>query len=78
MTPEDAFSRLVADGYLSLANKVGWYEARKPPKKSDIAWYVCALKTLGAWSVGIDRARVEICCGSRSDEVLFRMRAEKP
>ena len=76
MIPEYAFNRLVDAGYL-VPNEAGWYRAAKPPTKKDLAWYVAAIKTLGAWSVETKTTtgRVDLSKGDLPDEVLFRLRS---
>jgi hypothetical protein len=78
MLPKQAFDRLVAAGYLTPRDLGGWFCAEKPPTKADLAWYVRAVKTLGAWAMpqGAGTPLVELSMGDRTDEILFRLSKE--
>lgn len=74
----DAFRRLVESGYI-VDNGAGWHYVAKVPTKRDLAWYVAAIAKLGAYSVPLHDmpSPIEMSTGSKSDEVLFRMRILK-
>lgn len=79
MTAEEAWKWLRTEGYLEPVGlpAARWHRVCKAPPRRELALFVKAVKTLGAWSAG-DGARVDLSTGSEPDEVLFRLRARKP
>ena len=69
MIIERTLKALVA-AELFVRNGEGWHTAVRPPRQSELPWYVSALKT-------VSRSRhIEIGRGKRPLEITFRLKGE--
>jgi len=77
MMPQEAKDSLDKMGVTAPAGLDGRFKIVRSPAKRDLASFVKAVKTLGAWSTAIrDSDRVMVECGYAADELVFKLSKE--
>jgi hypothetical protein len=74
LTGEDALSELVEEGWFTKRED-GWCRMTKLPSKKEMHRFIYLIKTLGAYSVGLNGEfpPIQVTRGGGPDELLWKV-----